>query len=150
APEFGDGAFLRHLSGGAGVAPGPDSGVEVRLMAFMTASQARENLLAALETLRSNKVRSALTVIGIVIGVSSVISMAAVIGGLNKFVQDKVESLGSHTYFLSRSPPGSDPFHWPEKIRTRKYFEYSYADYIKTAAPDVDIVTTVGTRGFFF
>jgi putative ABC transport system permease protein len=119
-------------------------------MAIMTASQARENLLAALETLRSNKVRSALTVIGIVIGVSSVISMAAVIGGLNKFVQDKVESLGSHTYFLSRFPPGSDPFHWPEKIRTRKYFEYSYADYIKTAAPDVDIVTTVGTRGFFF
>ncbi|HEY6270727.1 MAG TPA: ABC transporter permease [Terriglobales bacterium] len=116
----------------------------------MTASQARENLLAALETLRSNKVRSALTVIGIVIGVSSVIAMAAVIGGLNKFVQDKVESLGSHTYFLSRFPPGSDPFHWPEKIRTRKYFEYNYADYIKSAAPDVDIVTTVGTRGFFF
>jgi putative ABC transport system permease protein len=119
-------------------------------MALMTASQARENMLAALETLRSNKVRSALTVIGIVIGVSSVISMAAVIGGLNKFVQDKVESLGSHTYFLSRFPPGSDPFHWPEKIRTRKYFEYNYADYIRTAAPDVDIVTTVATRGFFF
>ena len=119
-------------------------------MAFMTASQARENMLAALETLRSNKVRSALTVIGIVIGVSSVISMAAVIGGLNKFIQDKVESLGSHTYFLSRFPPGSDPFHWPEKIRTRRYFEYSYADYIRAAAPDVDIVTTVGTHGFFF
>src|SRR5713226_7851939 len=119
-------------------------------MAIMTASQARENFLAALETLRVNKVRSALTVMGIVIGVSSVISMAAIIGGLNKFVQDKVESLGSRTYFLSRFPPGSDPQHWPERIRTRKYFEYSYAGYIREAAPDVEIVTTVGTRGFFF
>ena len=119
-------------------------------MAIMTLSQARENFLSALETLGSNKVRSALTVIGIVIGVSSVISMAAIIGGLNKFVRDKVESLGSRTYFISRFPPGSDPAHWPERIRTRKYFEYNYADRIREAAPDVHVVTTVGTRGFFF
>ena len=78
-------------------------------MAIMTASQARENCLAALETLRSSKVRSALTVLGIVIGVSSVISMASIIQGLNKFVQDKVESLGSRTYFVSRFPPGIGP-----------------------------------------
>ncbi len=49
-------------------------------MALMTPAQARENFLAAMNTLRSSKVRSALTVLGIVIGVSSVISMAAIIG----------------------------------------------------------------------
>ena len=119
-------------------------------MAIMTASQARENCYAALETLRSSKVRSMLTVLGIVIGVSSVISMASIIQGLNKFVQDKVESLGSRTYFISRFPPGSDPSRWPQSIRTRRYFEYDYADFIRQAAPDVQIVTTFGTRGFFF
>src|SRR5713226_2412062 len=119
-------------------------------MAIMTLAQARENFLAAMGTLRSSKVRSALTVLGIVIGVSSVISMAAIIQGLNKFVQDKVESLGSRTYFLSRFPPGTDPSHWPESIRTRRYLQYDYADFVKQAAPDVHIVTTVGTRGFFF
>jgi putative ABC transport system permease protein len=119
-------------------------------MAFMTASQARENFLAAVQTLRSAKVRSGLTVLGIIIGVSSVISMAAIIQGLNKFVQNKVESLGSRTYFVSRFPPGSDPARWPESIRTRKYFEYDYADFIRQAAPQVQIVTTFGTRGFFF
>src|SRR5712692_2845262 len=119
-------------------------------MAIMPLSQARENFYSALETLRSSKVRSALTVMGIVIGVSSVISMAAIIQGLNKFVQDKVESLGSRTYFLSRFPPGTDPTRWPESIRTRKYFEYNYAGFIRQAAPDVQIVTTVGTRAFFF
>ncbi len=80
-------------------------------MTIMTLAQARENFLAALETLRSSKVRSALTVLGIVIGVSSVISMAAIIQGLNKFVQDRVERLGSRTYFISRFPFGTDPSH---------------------------------------
>src|ERR1700690_462956 len=111
-------------------------------MAIMTLAQTRENFLAALETLRSSKVRTALTVLGIVIGVSSVISMAAIIQGLNKFVQDRVESLGSHTYFLTRFPPGTDPARMPERIRTRRYIEYGYADFVRQAAPDVEIVTT--------
>jgi len=119
-------------------------------MALMTFAQARENFFAAMETLRSSKVRSALTVLGIVIGVSSVISMAAIIQGLNKFVQDRVDSLGSRTFFVSRFPPGTDPSRWPERIRTRKYFEYTYANYIREAAPDVQALTTIGTRAFFF
>jgi len=119
-------------------------------MRFMTLSQARENFLAAMQTLRSSNLRSALTVLGIVIGVSSVISMAAIIQGLDKFVQDRVESLGSRTYFLTRFPPGTDPSHMPERIRTRRYLEYNYAEFVRAAAPDVENVNTVGTRGFFF
>jgi putative ABC transport system permease protein len=119
-------------------------------MKFMTLSQARENFFAAVQALRSSKLRSALTVLGIVIGVSSVISMAAIIQGLDKFVQDRVEALGSRTYFLTRFPPGTDPAHMPERIRTRRYLEYNYAEFVRAAAPDVDNVNTVGTRGFFF
>jgi putative ABC transport system permease protein len=119
-------------------------------MTFMTLAQARENFAAAMQTLHSSKVRSALTVLGIVIGVSSVISMAAIIQGLNKFVQDRVESLGSRTYFLTRFPPGTDPAHMPDKIRIRRYIGYDYAEFIRAAAPDVENINTVGTRGFFF
>jgi putative ABC transport system permease protein len=119
-------------------------------MAIMTLSQARENVYVALETLRSRKVRSMLTVVGIVIGVASVISVAAIIQGLNKFVQDRVASLGSRTYFVSRFPPATDPARWPEKIRIRKYFDYNYADRIRESCPDVATITTFGTRGFFF
>ena len=119
-------------------------------MTFMTLAQARENFAAAMQTLHSSKVRSALTVLGIVIGVSSVISMAAIIQGLNKFVQDRVESLGSRTYFLTRFPPGTDPARMPDKIRVRRYIGYDYAEFIRAAAPDVENINTVGTRGFFF
>jgi putative ABC transport system permease protein len=76
--------------------------------------------------------------------------MAAIIQGLNKFVQDRVEALGSRTYFLTRFPPGTDPSRMPARIRTRRYLEYNYAEFIRQAAPDVQNVNTVGTRGFFF
>src|SRR3954463_8407558 len=117
---------------------------------FMTFQQASENFLVAMQTLAARKTRSALTILGIVIGVASVISVAAIISGLNRFVQERVESLGSRTYFISRFPPGSDPARWPEYIRVRKFFDYDYADFIRERCPDVDSVTTIGTRGFFF
>ena len=116
----------------------------------MTRHEAIENLLVALDTLRSHKVRSGLTVLGIVIGVTSVISVASIIDGLNRFVQERVESLGSRTYFVTRMPAGTDPNRMPLKIRIRKYLDYSDAAYLRASCPDIATATTFGTRAFFF
>jgi len=115
----------------------------------MTRHELTENLMVALETLRSHKGRSALTILGIVIGVTSVISVASIIDGLNKFVADKVESFGSRSYFVTRFPPGTDPSHMPLKIRIRKYIDYSDAAYLRETCPDIETATTFGTRAFF-
>jgi len=45
----------------------------------MTRHEVLENLLVALDTLRARKVRSGLTILGIVIGVTTVIAVAAII-----------------------------------------------------------------------
>ena len=116
----------------------------------MTRAELRENLLVALDTLRSHKVRSGLTVLGIVIGVTSVISVASIIDGLNAYIQQKVESFGARTYFVSRIPVGPRFGRLPEKIRTRKYLQASDAEYLRAACKSVDFVTTFGTRAFFF
>ena len=116
----------------------------------MTRHEALENLMVAMDTLRSHKVRSALTILGIVIGVTSVISVASIIDGLNRFVQGKVESLGSRTYFVSRMPAGTDPNRMPLKVRIRKYLDYSDAAYLRASCPDIETATTFGTRAFFF
>ena len=63
----------------------------------MTRAEFGENLKVAWDTLRAHKARSSLTLLGIVIGVTSVISTAAVIEGLNRYIQEKVEQLGSRT-----------------------------------------------------
>jgi putative ABC transport system permease protein len=116
----------------------------------MTRHEVVENVFVAMETLRTHKVRSGLTILGIVIGVTSVIAVASIIDGLNRFVQERVDSLGSRTYFISRLPPGSDPNRLPLKVRVRKYIAYSDAAYLRETCPDLATATTFGTRAFFF
>ena len=58
----------------------------------------------ALETLRTNKLRSGLTILGIVIGVTTVITISSVINGLNNRVSDWVSSLGSNVFWVFHMP----------------------------------------------
>ena len=116
----------------------------------MTLSEVRENVFVAADTIRSHKMRSALTILGIVIGVTSVISVASIIEGLNKFVQDRVDALGSRTFFLTRFPAGQDPSRLALKYRIRKYIDYGDAGYLRETCPGMAGATTFGTRAFFF
>jgi putative ABC transport system permease protein len=117
----------------------------------VTAAEFRENLLVSLDTLRSHKVRSGLTLLGIVIGVTSVIAVAAIINGLNGFVRDRIEKLGSRTFFVSRLPMSTGPpGRLPEKIRTRKYIQYGDGARLKELCPAVESATTIATRASFF
>jgi putative ABC transport system permease protein len=108
----------------------------------------RENLGVAMDTLRSHKVRSALTVLGIVIGVTSVISVAAIITGLDRYIQDKVNQFGPNTFFLSRIPP-TPTGRMPEKIRIRKYFDAKDAARLRDTCPALRSITMFGTRAAF-
>lgn len=116
----------------------------------MTRAELRENLLVAFDTLRSHKVRSGLTVLGIVIGVTSVISVASIIDGLNRYIQRKVESLGSRTYFLTRIPVGPQNFgRLPAHVRQRKYLEFSDAARLRETVTSIELATVFGTRAAF-
>ena len=72
----------------------------------MAQGQARESVRMALETLRANKLRSGLTILGIVIGVTSVIAISSVINGVNNRVDDFVSSLGSNVFWIFHLPFG--------------------------------------------
>ena len=107
----------------------------------------KENLHVAFDTLRSRKVRSGLTILGIVIGVTSVITVAAVIDGLNGFIAERVKQLGSRTWIILRIPPGSSPFQrLPYKVRIRRYLQLDDADYLRAHCPSLEYVTTFITR----
>ena len=66
--------------------------------------QARESVKMALDTLRTNKMRSGLTILGIVIGVATVISFSSVVNGINIRVSSFIDSLGSNVFWIGRLP----------------------------------------------
>jgi putative ABC transport system permease protein len=112
----------------------------------MTRAEFHENLLVARDTLRTNKARSTLTVLGIVIGVTSVISVAAIIQGLNGYIVGRVEQMGSRTYFVSRFTPSAAFGRVPENIRKRKYLQMGDASYLEQNCPSLRAIAPFSGR----
>lgn len=65
-------------------------------------SQIQESILLAVDVLRRNRLRSFLTVLGIVIGVTTIITIGAVINGLNSNVLGNIQTMGSSTIIISK------------------------------------------------
>jgi putative ABC transport system permease protein len=61
-----------------------------------------EGATIALDSIRANKVRAALTILGVAIGVTVVIAMASAITGINKSITGILESAGPRTFFVYR------------------------------------------------
>ena len=68
----------------------------------MIGSLLREILILALDTLRANKLRSGLTVLGIVIGITAIVGMTSLIRGFDDSLRDSIRELGPDTIFLAK------------------------------------------------
>src|SRR6476620_6176708 len=103
-----------------------------------------EQIALALDTLRKNPLRSALTILGIVIGITTVIAVSSLINGLNENVLGGIRDLGSDTIIAYRFPWASlsrPPSEW----FTRKELQPEWADdiallpHVKAASPSMRI-----------
>jgi len=104
----------------------------------MRSGDIKETVGMALDTLRANKLRSSLTILGIVIGVMTVITISSVVNGLNQRVSGLVSSLGSNILFVFRFPViGTRP---TTEMLTRKQLTYDDADAMR-ALPHVVAVS---------
>ncbi len=72
---------------------------------FSSRTNFREIIVLALDALNAHRLRSFLTILGVIIGVSTVIGMVSIIQGLNRAFANQIESLGSNTIFISKFDP---------------------------------------------
>src|SRR5229473_7390068 len=130
----------------AAVSVGPKAaGLQLRNIARGRAvSELREAVTLAMDALRRNPMRSALTILGIVIGITAVISVSAVISGINGNVLGSINDLGSDVIICYRFPWASlsrPPSEW----LLRKELQAEWADdiaqlpHVATASPSLRI-----------
>jgi putative ABC transport system permease protein len=104
-----------------------------------------ENLWMAMGTLRANKLRSFLTVIGVIIGVVTVMLIASIIAGVDTAVTREVESFGTRSMYISKFNPGIHVGRLSREERMRKPLTYEDAialsklPTVETAVPFIDI-----------
>jgi putative ABC transport system permease protein len=101
-----------------------------------------ENLKQAMDTLRAHKMRSGLTVFGVVLGVSVIMLVSALITGFDEKVQEEIKQFGADTGFISRWDHGPrDGARRPLEERLRKPLTLEDAEALEAACPAIKNVT---------
>ena len=100
-----------------------------------------ENLKQAMDTLRAHKMRSALTVFGVVLGVSVIMLVAALITGFDQKVQENINQFGADTAFISKWDQGMHGGPRPLEERQRKPLTLEDAEALKESCTAVRNVT---------
>jgi putative ABC transport system permease protein len=88
-----------------------------------------EAVKIALQSLWANKLRSVLTLLGVVIGVASVIAVVTLVNGANTFVQTKFTSYGADVFTVSKMPAlifNSDDYSRYQKRKNILFDDYEY------------------------
>jgi putative ABC transport system permease protein len=94
-----------------------------------------EGIVIALRSLVANKLRSILTLIGVIIGVMTVIAVVAIISGMNKYVETEISSMGSTTFLIRKFGMITSNEEWFKQIK-RKNLTLKDMEAIKENCPD--------------
>jgi putative ABC transport system permease protein len=97
-----------------------------------------EGVTIAFDALRSNKLRSALTILGVVIGVTTVMAMASIVQGVRSQIMSTIEVAGPTTFYVMRffSSTPIDPSNLPYEVRIRPVLRREDAAAIR-AIPEI-------------
>jgi len=108
----------------------------------MTIVEVLENVRMAFSTLRTNKLRSFLTILGVVIGTTTVIVIAAFVSGIDSQVQKEIESFGTRSVYVYKFDFAFN-INPSQEERTRKPVTYEDGMAIGQLCADVENVAVM-------
>src|SRR3569833_2321188 len=100
-----------------------------------------ETLRLSLQAVWSHKFRSGLTILGIVIGITTVVTVASLLSGLRKGITDFFEEFGPDNLFIARFSGDPSGQNAPQKEFKRRPLNPSYVDYLKQTCRNVEDVS---------
>ncbi len=104
----------------------------------------RETFRIARQALAANRMRSLLALLGIVIGVATVIAMSSLINGFQRSFEKGIQSFGSNTIYVRTFRPGQAFANGiPDSLRKRHAFTMDDASAIRDLSPDVAAVSPI-------
>lgn len=99
-----------------------------------------ETFSMAWDAVSSHKLRSGLTILGIVIGITTVVTVSSLLGGLKSSIEDFFQEFGPDSIFVSRLSGDPSGQNAPPKERKRKKILFEYAAYLKQNVRSIDNV----------
>ncbi len=90
-----------------------------------------ESVAISLRSLQANKLRSFLTLLGIIIGVTTVITVVTIIQGLNRYVKFQLFAFGTNSFTVQRAPEIITNLKDAQEMLKRKRIEYEDYLYLK-------------------
>jgi putative ABC transport system permease protein len=108
---------------------------------MLTWVEIKDGILMALSAIRGNKLRAILTILGVMVGVSSVIGMASIIDGLDGAMNKEIDNLGSNVIWITKYPPQVNHHDATEEMRNRPPITVGEAEAILHSAVYVDGVS---------
>jgi putative ABC transport system permease protein len=100
----------------------------------------REGVSIAFQSIGMNKLRSFLTVLGVIIGITSIMAIVSLIEGLNRNMKAQIAAIGSDVLYIRPFRPGAFVGGFPDSLRRRKWFKIEDAEAIRRTCPAVKAV----------
>src|SRR5207248_10661311 len=101
----------------------------------------RDNISQSLDSLRAHKLRAVLTVIGLTMGVATLITVMTIVQGANLYVEQKIANLGTNVFQIGRLPFAVTDFTLYSKAQRNKFF---YPDDLEALAQNCGHCQLVG------
>lgn len=114
---------------------------------LLSPTEIKNAIMMALGSLKGNKFRSFLTILGVTVGVGSVIGMASVVKGLEFAAEDEIDSMGSNIITVRKFPDNTDWDNLTDEERNRAPITVYEAEAIMANCPTVD---GIAPRNYYF
>jgi putative ABC transport system permease protein len=104
-------------------------------------AETREGIVLALQAIRGNKFRSAMTIVGVMIGVGAVILVSTIMDGFEEYANTSIDKIGSNAIYITKWDFDTDFDNLTDEQRRRKHITMDEAHAIRDMCPLVKAVS---------